>query len=109
VSSSHTSKSVRAGVRHSLIAAVATALSACAIHPQHFTDAEAVKAAQTGRAEMTAQQEAVTGPITLDEAMARAIHYNLDHRVKIMEEALAQKQLDLSNFDLLPKLTTAAG
>jgi outer membrane protein TolC len=109
VSCSPVAKSVRTGLCYSLVATVASVLSACSIHPQPFTDAEAATAAKTGRVEMMGQQEALARPITLDEAMARAIHYNLDHRVKMMEEALAQKQLDLSNFDLLPKLTTAAG
>ena len=93
----------------SLLAAATTVLSACAIHPTPFTQAEHVRAARADRAEMTARQEPINGPITLDEAMARAIHYNLDHRVKMMEEALAQNQLDLANFDLLPKLTASAG
>ncbi|SDR21769.1 Outer membrane protein TolC [Paraburkholderia fungorum] len=84
-------------------------LSGCAVKPVPFTDAERTQTAQTDRTSMFAQQQAVSGPITLDEAMARAIRYNLDHRLKMMEEALAQKQLDLSNFDLLPKLTAQAG
>ncbi|VVE49754.1 transporter [Pandoraea capi] len=88
--------------------AIAT-LSGCAIKPVPFTDAERAATAQADRTTMFADQQPVTGPITLDEAMARAIRYNLDHRLKMMEEALAQRQLDLSNFDLLPKLTAAAG
>jgi outer membrane protein TolC len=98
-------------VRPSLIALAAMALwlSGCAIHPTPFTDAERAQTAQTDRTEMFSQQEPVHGPITIEEAMARAIRYNLDHRQKMMEEALAQKQLDLANFDLLPKLTAAAG
>lgn len=54
-------------------------------------------------------QEPVRGPITLEEAMARAVKYNLDSRVKLMEAAVAERQLDLSNFDLLPKLAAGAG
>ncbi|GGA31482.1 TolC family protein [Dyella nitratireducens] len=84
-------------------------LSGCAIHPKPFTDAERAHMAATERTEMFSQQDPVNGPITLDEALARAIRFNLDQRQKMMEEALAQRQLDLSNFDLLPKLTAAAG
>jgi outer membrane protein TolC len=84
-------------------------LSGCAIKPAPFTDAERADTARTDRVAMFSNQQPVNGPITLDEAMARAIRYNLDHRLKMMEEALAQRQLDLSNFDLLPKLTAAAG
>ncbi|WP_246794389.1 TolC family protein [Burkholderia perseverans] len=84
-------------------------LSGCAVKPAPFSDAERAETARTDRTTMFANQQPVSGPITLDEAMARAIRYNLDHRLKMMEEALAQRQLDLSNFDLLPKLTAAAG
>jgi outer membrane protein TolC len=84
-------------------------LSGCAIHPKPFTDAERQHMVAAERSEMFAQQDPVQGPITLPEALARAIRFNLDQRQKMMEEALAQRQLDLSNFDLLPKLTAAAG
>ncbi|WP_245965030.1 TolC family protein [Trinickia dinghuensis] len=97
--------------RPSLIAVAVAALwlSGCAIHPTPFTDAERVQSAHDDRTAMFAGQPALSGPVTLDEAMARAIRYNLDHRLKMMEEALAQKQLDLANWDMLPKLTAAAG
>ncbi|OWT80567.1 transporter [Achromobacter sp. HZ28] len=88
---------------------VTVLLAGCAIKPTPFTDAERAQTARDDRATMFTQQPPIAGPITLDEAMARAIRYNLDHRLKMMEEALGQRQLDLSNFDLLPKLTTAAG
>jgi outer membrane protein TolC len=53
---------------------------------------------------MFADQEPVTRPLTLNEAFARALKYNLDGRVKAMEEALAVNDLDLSRYDLLPKV-----
>jgi outer membrane protein TolC len=46
----------------------------------------------------------ITGPLTLDEALARALKYNLDRRVKLMEEAIAHQQLDLSFYDMLPRV-----
>ncbi|XLM21069.1 TolC family protein, partial [Chromobacterium piscinae] len=58
---------------------------------------------------MFGSQEPLTAPVTLQEAMARALKYNLDYRVKLMEEAMAQRQLDLSSLDMLPKLALAAG
>ena len=84
-------------------------LSGCAIHPKPFSNAEREQMAASERADLFNQQDPVRGPITLDEAMARAIRYNLDNRQKMMEEALSQRQLDLANFDLLPSLTAAAG
>ena len=84
-------------------------LTGCAIKPQPFTEIDRAATASAERAKLFDQQEPVSGPITLDQAMARAVRYNLDHRLKMMEEALSQRQLDLSNFNLLPKLTAQAG
>lgn len=93
-----------------LAATLATlVLGGCAIHPRPLTLDQRSATLQADQQAMFAEQTPVSGPITLDEAMARALKYNLDNRVKMMEEALAQRQLDLSNFDLLPKLTAAAG
>lgn len=96
--------------RKILAAALATVvLGGCAIHPRPMTDNERMAAMQADAQAMFGAQTPLSGPITLDEAMARALKYNLDNRVKMMEEALAQRQLDLANFDLLPQLTAAAG
>lgn len=96
--------------RKLLTIAVATALLVgCGVTPKTLTQDEQQKLLQADRQAIFADQEAVTGPITLDQAMARALKYNLDQRVKVMEVALASRQLDLANFDLLPKLTAAAG
>lgn len=54
-------------------------------------------------------QEPVTAPITLHDAMARALKYNLEARLKVMEKLTAQRQLDLSTFDMLPKMAAEAG
>ncbi|WP_282753398.1 TolC family protein [Desulfuromonas thiophila] len=55
------------------------------------------------------QQEALTGPVDLYEAMARALKYNLDNRLKMMELCLSVQQQKVSRFDMLPKLVTSAG
>lgn len=84
-------------------------LGGCAITPHPITLQDRAVALKTDAAAMYQGQQAVSGPLTLEESMARAIKYNLDNRVKLLEEAVSQRQLDLSNFDLLPKLTVAAG
>lgn len=58
---------------------------------------------------MFVDQEPLSGPITLYEAMARAIKYNLDHRMKALEEAVALKQVDVAKFNLLPRVIANAG
>jgi outer membrane protein TolC len=92
-----------------LAALIAVAFTGCAIQPRSLTVDELRAAAQQDRSRMFAEQEPLQGAITLEEAMARAIKYNLDHRLKLMEEAVSQRQLDLSRTDLLPKLAASAG
>lgn len=92
-----------------LASALALTLGGCAIQPQALTPDERQAAVQDGLARMFSEQEPVQGPVTLEEAMARAIKYNLDHRVKLMEEAVARRQLDVAGIDLLPRLALQAG
>lgn len=85
-------------------------LAACTtIEPKAVSEQE--MSAQTALDRTTAQQgvEALAGPITLEQAVARALKYNLDRRTKLMEEALAFNQLDVSRLDMLPKLVAQAG
>ncbi|MDE1149920.1 MAG: TolC family protein [Azospirillaceae bacterium] len=51
----------------------------------------------------------ISAPVTLDEAIARAVKYNLDHRLALMDQAIANRQLDVSRWDLLPKLVVDGG
>jgi outer membrane protein TolC/cell division septation protein DedD len=53
--------------------------------------------------------EPLAGPITLEEAIARGLKYNLDRRTRLMEETIAFGQLDVSKYDMLPKLVASAG
>ncbi|MBF0446303.1 MAG: TolC family protein, partial [Magnetococcales bacterium] len=55
------------------------------------------------------KQEQITHPLTIYDAMARSIKYNLDHRFKIMEEALSLRQLNIAKMSMLPNLALSAG
>jgi len=92
-----------------LTALVTIAVAGCVVRPVALSMADRKSALAGDQQVMFGNQQPVQGPISLEEAMARALKYNLDSRVKLMEAALAQRQLDLSNFDLLPKLVAAAG
>jgi len=84
-------------------------LSGCTLVPHPLTDAERAAEASLDRAEMYAGQEPLHHPLSLHEAFARALRYNLDGRVKLIEEALARDDLDLSRYDLLPKVYANVG
>jgi outer membrane protein TolC len=60
-------------------------------------------------AQMFKGQEPITKPVTLQEAIARALKYNLDHRVKLMEIAVSQRIQELTNYNMLPMLAVDAG
>ena len=82
-------------------------LTGCAVSPQPF-DAQQNKDRASDRVQrVAADQEPVSAPIDLYEAMARAIKYNLDARVELMSLALSQRELDLKHYDMLPKVVTS--
>lgn len=97
--------------RSFLISSTASALSlaGCAISPVplHETEISANAADLANR--VTADQEPVAGAIDLYEAMARALKYNLDHRVEVMDAALRRRELDLAHYSLLPGLVANSG
>lgn len=84
-------------------------LGACSITPQPVALNEQIAQAAADREAMFNGQEALNGPVTLEQALARAIKYNLQHRLTMMEKALEDRLLDVSAHDLLPKLTARAG
>ncbi len=87
----------------------ALALSACAVMTAPLDDAERQRLADDSRRELFAGQEAIAGPLTLAQATARAIKYQAEHRQRRMEEAAAAAQLEVAQFDILPRVTANAG
>jgi outer membrane protein TolC len=92
-----------------LMTAAVIGLSSCAIKPIPLTTDEVQSRVKEDRAVLTKDQEPISGPIDLYEAMARALKYNLDARVELMHKMLAQTQLDLAHYAMLPRLAANAG
>lgn len=84
-------------------------LTSCMIVPHPLSDEEIRLRVVDDLRILHADQEPVTGPIDLYEAMARALKYNLDSRVKVMQTMFAHQQLDLAHYSLLPQLAANAG
>jgi len=91
------------------ISLLALTIGGCAVTSQPIDRATSEQRAKSDLVDMFKDQEPLSGPLTLHQAMARAMKYNLEGRLKIMEEALAQRQVDLSRFDMLPRMALAAG
>ena len=97
-------------VRLALAAMTATLfVGGCAVTAVPVTSEDLKSQSQSDLAEIFSGQAAIEKPVTLHEAMARALKYNLDQRLKLMEEALASGELGVMRFDLLPELTVSAG
>jgi outer membrane protein TolC len=84
-------------------------LSACAVTPTPFTSEEMKAQIQADKGQMFAADDPVTKPLSLPDAIARALKHNLDHRTKVMEQALALGQTKVDRWDMLPKLVSNAG
>lgn len=91
------------------VGVMAMGLSACSITPEPLTLDQQLAEASADRSRMFDNQEPVTQAIDLDQAMARAVKYNLQQRLGLMERALEDNLLDQSSHDMLPKLAARAG
>lgn len=88
----------------------AVLVSGCAsVVPQEATSSQLAAQAGQDRQVALAGIEPIRGPVSLEEAIARALKYNLERRTRMMEEALALNQLDVGKYDMLPRMVAAAG
>ena len=85
-------------------------LAGCgSLAPVPFEQQEIKARVTQDRVEMYADQEPVTGAITFHEAAARALKYNLDYKLKLMESALSRSLHDVSTYEMLPRVVAGAG
>lgn len=95
--------------RGMVVLAVAAVMAGCTVTPKALTPEEVQDRVKNDTARMYTEQEAIRGPISMDEAVARALKYNLDYRLKKMESALALGLTDYASYDMLPKMVASAG
>ena len=86
------------------IAAAGIFLSGCSVTLEPLSESELALNAETNISNIDADQEPITRSISLYEAMARALKYNLDHKVELFAAELANQQVNLARSDLLPDL-----
>jgi outer membrane protein TolC len=92
-----------------LAVSTSAVLAGCSVTPKPLTPSDLQTTADKNFQTVDAQQEPVSAPIDLYEAMARALKYNLDYKVEMMDEALKTRELNLSRYDMLPQLVANAG
>ncbi|MBK9081564.1 MAG: TolC family protein [Rhizobiales bacterium] len=91
------------------LAAWALTAGGCALKPEPMTDDQTSSFAADKLGRVVADNEPVSRPIDLYEAIARALKYNLDQRVELMQQALRERELELSTYQGLPSLVLNSG
>lgn len=89
--------------------AAALILAGCTITPKLATQEEVRERVKSDTDRMYVNQAPISAPVSLEEAIARTLKYNLDYRLKKMESALALGLTDYASYDTLPKLLANAG
>ncbi len=90
--------------------AFSAVLSGCAsVQPAPITPQHVAAVSADAMSQLKTAVEPLAGPLSMEEAIARAIKYNLNRQVKIFEEAVSQGHLDVDRYDMLPKLVASAG
>lgn len=84
-------------------------LGGCSMGLDPLTPVEHQQRVSSDLQAMFDAQEPVTRPISLYEAMARAVKYNLDHRLKLVETAHGMGQFSLAQSLLLPTMSASGG
>ncbi len=92
-----------------IVAGAVSLLAGCSVVPVPLDSAQRESVALEAEEKLFAGQEPLNRPVTLYEATARSLKYQMEYRVRIMEQAAALGQLDVGRFDMLPKLTVNAG
>lgn len=81
----------------------------CSVLPAPLEDSDMDQRVQRNVRRLIEIEAPVTGPISLYEAMARALKFNLDYRVAMMEEAVRGREIDRARMEMLPQWVANAG
>jgi outer membrane protein TolC len=84
-------------------------ITGCAVKPEAMLKEDVTQMVKKDLTVLSEVVQPVIKPISLSEAIQRGLDHNLQKKVKVLEVALSQKQLDLVYYDMLPSLTTSAG
>lgn len=102
-------KSFRSYRKASIIMLAATTLAGCSINPKPLNVADLYEITQADWQKAQADVPPITAPLTLSEAIARALKFNLEHRAHMLKQAHAAGVLKAGRFDMLPSLVASAG
>lgn len=89
---------------------VPLALGACGtIKPEPMSAQEQADRAHGDHQSLIASRQELAKPLSLEEAIARALKFNYDAELSRIEQTLQERQIDLAMMQLLPRLAADAG
>lgn len=89
---------------------LAFSLASCVVKPKPITPHErAARIRKDWQAMFNNNEPLKSRKIDIYQAMARALKYNLDIRLKMMEQAFSNSDVLLASFDMLPRTVASAG
>lgn len=91
-------------IRIAAIGAACLMLAGCAVEPQPLTPEERDRRTVSDLRLLRDIEFVPTGPISLNEAIARAVSFNLERRVKEIEREISEAELETKSYDMLPAL-----
>lgn len=92
-----------------VVAVAAASLGGCAVGVSPIDEADMSRLAGKVIADVDSDQEPVSGPIDLHQAIARALKYNLDHQLELAEHAVRERELNLAHYSMLPNIVANSG
>ena len=84
-------------------------LTGCSSSPDLFSRQDLLNLAEEDRKALYADNEPTNGDITLEQSISRALLYNRERRVQMLETVLSASRLEMTSFDMLPQLAVSAG
>lgn len=95
-------------IRRGLLLCIAGFLTACTITPQPLTVTERYTEAKNDLSKLYYQEDSRIRQLNFEEALARGLKYNLDYRIKLVNNALQAGQLNIAMFTLFPAFNASS-
>lgn len=92
-----------------LVSACALLVAGCSVEGSSLTTEEQLKALGDDMRAIFGGQKQLQEPLTLADALARGISYNMDHRVAARQRLIASGQVDEDLLAALPALNAGVG
>ncbi len=92
-----------------LVSACALLVAGCSVEGSNLTTEEQLKALGDDMRAIFGGQQKLEEPLTLADALARGISYNMDHRVAARQRMIASGQVDEDLLAALPALNAGVG